>query len=80
MKRGRFTEEQIIATPREQEAGSKTADVCRKHGVCSAAFYKWKATYGGILSADQQSAVGRVKEQIVAAAPCAAEPSRPAHR
>lgn len=33
---------------REQEAGSKTADVCRKHGVSSTTFYKWKATYGGM--------------------------------
>ncbi len=48
MKRSRFTEEQIIAILREQEAGSPTADVCRKHGVSSATFYKWKATYGGM--------------------------------
>jgi putative transposase len=48
MKRSRFSEEQIIAILREQEAGSSTADVCRKHGVSSATFYKWKATYGGM--------------------------------
>jgi hypothetical protein len=48
MKRSRFSEEQIISILREQEAGSSTADVCRKHGVSSATFYKWKATYGGI--------------------------------
>lgn len=40
MKRSRFAEEQIIAILREQEAGSTTADVCRKHGVRSATFYK----------------------------------------
>jgi len=40
MKRSRFKEEQIIGTLREQEAGSPTADVCRKHGVSSATFYK----------------------------------------
>jgi len=40
MKRSRFTEEQIIAVLQEQEAGVPTADVCRKHGVSSATFYK----------------------------------------
>ena len=48
MKRTRFTEEQIIALLHEQEAGAKTADVCRKHGVSQATFYKWKAKYGGL--------------------------------
>jgi putative transposase len=48
MKRSRFTEEQIIGILREQEAGAATADVCRRHGVSSATFYKWKAKYGGL--------------------------------
>ncbi len=52
MKRTRFTEEQIIAVLREQEAGSKTAEVCRKHGVSQATFYKWKAKYGGLEVSD----------------------------
>ena len=48
MKRSRFTEEQIIGILREQEAGAATADVCRKHGISNATFYKWKAKYGGL--------------------------------
>ncbi|MFD2780324.1 IS3 family transposase [Novosphingobium pokkalii] len=48
MKRSRFSEEQIIAILKEQEAGLPTADVCRRHGVSSATFYKWKAKFGGL--------------------------------
>ena len=52
MKRSWFTEEQIIGILKEQEAGSKTADVCRKHGISDATFYKYKAKYGGMDVSD----------------------------
>ena len=48
MKRSRFSEEQIIAILKEHEAGMPTADVCRRHGISSATFYKYKAKFGGL--------------------------------
>lgn len=48
MKRSRFSEEQITAVLKEQEAGMPTADVCRRHGIRAATFYKWTSKYGGL--------------------------------
>jgi putative transposase len=48
MKKRRFTEAQIINILKEQEAGSRTGDVCRRHGIAESTFYKWKAKFGGM--------------------------------
>ena len=48
MKRSRFSEGQIIGVLKEHEAGAKTADLCRKHGISEATFYNWKSRFGGL--------------------------------
>ncbi len=48
MRGKRFSEEQIIGILKEGEAGTKTSELCRKHGISSATFYNWKAKYGGL--------------------------------
>lgn len=52
MKRSRFTEEQIIGILKEHQAGLGAKELCRKHGVSDATFYKWRAKYGGMDVSD----------------------------
>ena len=54
MKKSRFNEAQIIGVLREQEAGSPTDEVCRRHGISQQTFYRWKAKYGGMGVSDAQ--------------------------
>jgi putative transposase len=54
MRKSRFTEAQIIGMIKEQEAGMATAEVCRRHGLSPATFYKLKAKYGGMDVSDAQ--------------------------
>ena len=52
MRSSRFSDEQIIGMIKEQESGVPTADVCRKHGISTASFYKYKSKFGGMEVSD----------------------------
>ena len=52
MKRSRFSEEQIIRILKEHQAGLGAKELCRKHGISDATFYKWRSTYGGMEVSD----------------------------
>lgn len=58
MKAKRFSEEQVIAVLKEAEAGAKTKELCRRHGISEATFYNWKAKYSGMTVSE----VRRLKE------------------
>ena len=48
MKNGRFSEEQIIGILKQSDAGAKTSELCRQHGISTATFYGWRSKYGGL--------------------------------
>ena len=52
MKRSRYTEEQIIGILKQHQAGLGAKDLCRKHGISDATFYKWQSKYGGMEVSD----------------------------
>ena len=58
MKKSRYTDSQILQIIKQYESGTSVADLCREHGMSSAAFYKWRAKYGGM----DASLMKRMKE------------------
>ena len=64
MKRSKFSGEQIIGVLKEHEAGAKTAELCRKHGISEASFYNWKAEYGGLEVSEAKRLKGLESENV----------------
>jgi len=65
MKRTRFSEEQIIGVLKEAEAGAKTADLARRHGVSEATIYNWKSKYGGLEVSDARRVEGSSGKKVL---------------
>jgi len=63
MKRARFTGEQIIAVSKEHEAGAKTADLARKHGISEATIHNWKAKFGGMDVCEAKRLIRALEEE-----------------
>ncbi len=62
MRRSRFSEEQIIGILKEHQAGLSAAELCRKHGISDATFYKWRSKYGGMEVSDAKKLKGLEEE------------------
>jgi putative transposase len=62
VKRSKFSEEQIIGILKQSEAGAKTGDLCRQHGISAATFYAWRSKYGG-LEVDEARRLKQLEEE-----------------
>ena len=62
MKKSRYSEEQIIAVLKEQQAGIPVAELCRLHGISDATFYTWSKKYGGLEVSDARRLKGLEEE------------------
>ena len=52
MRKSRFTDEQIVSIVAEHDGGTRTEEICRRHGVSRNTFYKWKAKFAGMQTSD----------------------------
>ena len=66
MKNSRFNEEQIIGILKQSEAGAKTSELCRQHGISAATFYTWRSKYGGLEVSEAKRLVS-IKPDITSA-------------
>ena len=62
MKKSKFTDTQIIAVLRKVESGMKVEEICRKHGISSATYYKWKSKFGG-MDASELKRIRELEEE-----------------
>ncbi|MGE0614630.1 MAG: transposase [Bacteriovoracia bacterium] len=62
MKKGRFSEEQIVAILNEANQGKSVADICRDHKVSSYTFYKWRKKFRG-MSVDDAKRLKQLEQE-----------------
>jgi putative transposase len=65
VRKSRFSEDQIIAILKESDAGVETGELCRRHGIARACFYRWKSRYGGM----ELSEVKRLRSRCETSSP-----------